>query len=72
MGQTILTIFYVVWLLAVLALLAAVWWDTRHYIRLMEQTMLQSRAVSAQAALKAADAAERLARVLTEKRGDVG
>jgi hypothetical protein len=71
MWQTILTIFYVVWLLAVLVLLMAVWWDTRRYIRLMEQTMLQSRAVSAQAALKAADAAERLARVLAEKRGDV-
>ncbi len=70
MWQVALTIFYVVWLCGVLGLLYLIWHDTRKYIRLMEHTMLEARAISAQAALKAAEAAERLAEILQRERED--
>jgi uncharacterized membrane protein len=63
----LLTIFYLIWLIAVLIFLFLIWWSTTRYIRKMEDTMIQSRAISAQAALKSAEAASRLAEMLEEK-----
>ena len=70
--QLALTIFYVIWLCAVLVLLILIWQTNARYVRKMEATMLQSRAISAQAALKSAEAAERLAAMLQEERGRHG
>lgn len=67
--QLALTIFYVCWLCAVLVLLVLIWQTTVRYIRKMEATMLQSRAISAEAALKSAEVARRLAELLAEERG---
>ena len=67
--QTLLTIFYVAWLCAVLVLLILIWQTNARYVRKMEQTMLQSRAISAEAAMKSAEAAKRLADMLAEERG---
>ncbi len=67
MWQTILTIFYLVWLCTVLVFLWLIWWSTTRYIHRMEQTMLVSRAISAEAALKSADAAAKLAEMLEKE-----
>lgn len=66
--QNALTIFYILWLCAVLAFLFLIWRTTTRYIHKMEETMLQSRAISAQAALKSAEAADTLAHLLAEER----
>ncbi len=67
MWQTILTIFYLVWLCAVLAFLWLIWWTTTRYIHRMEETMLTSRAIEASAALKSAEVANRLAEMLEKE-----
>ena len=65
--QLILTLFYLIWLIAVLIFLFLIWRSTTHYIRHMEDTMLQSRTVSAQAALKSAEVANKLAEMLEKE-----
>jgi hypothetical protein len=65
--MTILYIFYIFWLCAVLAFLFLIWWSTTRYIRKMENTMIQSRAISAEAALKSAEAAAKLAAMLEKE-----
>ena len=65
--QLLLTIFYLCWLIAVLVFLFLIWRSTTRYIRKMEETMLQSRAISSEAALKSAEAANRLAGMLEAK-----
>ena len=65
--QIILTLFYLIWLIAVLAFLFLIYRTTTRYIRHMESTMIQSRAVSAEAALKSAEAANRLAEILEKE-----
>ncbi len=62
--QIILTIFYVVWLCAVLVFLFLIWRTTRSYIREMEGTVLDAIKVSAEAANRSAEAAAKLATVL--------
>ena len=62
--QIILTIFYVVWLCAVLVFLFLIWRTTRSYIREMEGTVLDAIKVSAEAARTSAEAAAKLATVL--------
>ena len=66
MWQTTLMIFYLCWLVTVLALLFSIFLMTYRYIHKMEKTMLESRAISAQAALKSAEAAAKLAEVLVK------
>ena len=68
MGQVLLTIFYLVWLIAVLVFLGLIYWQNKRYIHHMETTMIASRAVSSEAALKSAQAAEKLAEMLQEER----
>jgi len=65
--MTILYIFYIFWLCAVLAFLFLIWLSTTRYIKHMEETVIASRAISAEAALKSAEAAVKLAGMLEEK-----
>ncbi len=65
--QSILTIFYLVWLVTVLILLGLIYRSTTRYIREMERTMIASRAISAEAALKSAEAATKLAAMLEKE-----
>jgi len=65
--MTVLYIFYVCWLCAVLAFLILIWLTNRNYIRKMEETMIASREISAQAALKAAEVAAKLAELLEKE-----
>jgi hypothetical protein len=65
--MTVLYIFYIFWLCAVLAFLFLIWWSTTRYIRKMETTMIASRAISAEAALKSAEAAAKLADMLEKE-----
>jgi hypothetical protein len=65
MWQTVLTIFYVLWLCAVLALLWLIWRNGVRYTMRLEQTLIN-------AALKASDAAQKAAEsahALVEKLG---
>ncbi len=64
MWQTTLMIFYLCWLVTVLALLFSIFLMTYRYIHKMEETMIASRAISAEAALKSAEAAAKLAEML--------
>ena len=66
--MTILYIFYVFWLCAVLVFLILIWLTNRNYIRKMEKTMIDSRAISAEAALKSAEVAAKLAEMLEKER----
>ena len=65
--QLILTIFYIVWLCTVLVFVVLNWYNNMRYTRKMEETMLTSRGISAEAALKSAEAAAKLAAMLEEK-----
>jgi len=65
--MTVLYIFYVFWLCAVLASLILIWLTNRSYVRKMEETMIASRATSAQAALKSAEVAAKLAEMLEKE-----
>ncbi len=65
--MTILYIFYVFWLCAVLVFLILIWLTNRNYIRKMEKTMIDSRAISAEAALKSAEVAAKLAEMLEKE-----
>ena len=62
--QLALTIFYIFWLCAVLVFLFLIWRTTHRYIRKMEGTTLQASEMSAQAALKSAEVATKLAEML--------
>ncbi len=62
--QIILTIFYLFWLIAVLIFLFLIYRQIRGYIQHAEKMTLQSSELSAQAALKAAEAAAKLAEML--------
>jgi len=64
MWQSILTIFYVVWLIAVLILLWLIWHSSENrlkHIEKMEQVQFDAAMVTAKAAQKAADTAYILA-----------
>ncbi len=65
--MAVLYIFYVCWLCAVLAFLILIWLTNRSYIRKMEETTIASQATSADAALKSAEVAAKLAEMLEEK-----
>ncbi len=65
--MTILYIFYVFWLCAVLAFLILIWLTNRSYVRKMEDTMIKDRAISAEAALKSAEVAAKLAELLEKE-----
>ena len=65
--QLILTIFYLVWLIAVLIFLFLIWRTTRRYTRKMEQTTLMASEISSQAALKSAEIAAKLAEMLEKE-----
>ncbi len=65
--MTILYIFYVFWLCAVLAFLVLIWLTNRNYIRKMEETIIKDRAISAEAALKSAEVAAKLAEMLEKE-----
>ena len=66
--QLILTLLFYAWLAATMVLLWLVYRAIARYIRRMEETMLASRAISAQAAMKSAEAAAHLAELLREER----
>ena len=66
--MAVLYIFYVFWLCAVLAFLILIWLTNRSYVRKMEDTMIKSRAISADAALKSAEVAAKLAELLEKER----
>ena len=61
MWQTILTIFYIVWLCAVLVLLWLIWRNQSHYMRRTEQTYISVTLKAVDAAVQAAEAARRVA-----------
>ncbi len=65
--MTVLYIFYVFWLCAVLAFLILIWLTNRSYVRKMEDTMIKDRAISAEAALKSAEVAAKLAEMLEKE-----
>jgi uncharacterized protein (UPF0333 family) len=65
--QAFLTIFYLIWLVVVLTFIMLIYFSNRYYIRKMETTMIESRAISAQAALKSAEVAQRLVDLLERK-----
>ena len=65
--QVVLTIFYLVWLIAVLIFLGLIYWSTTRYIRKMEETMIENRTIVSEAALKSAEATAKLAEMLEEK-----
>ncbi len=65
--MTALYIFYVFWLCAVLAFLILIWLTNRSYVRKMEDTMIKDRAISAEAALKSAEVAAKLAEMLEKE-----
>ena len=65
--MTALYIFYVFWLYAVLAFLILIWLTNRSYVRKMEDTMIKDRAISAEAALKSAEVAAKLAEMLEKE-----
>ena len=65
--MTVLYIFYVFWLCAVLASLILIWLTNRSYVRKMEETMIKSREISADAALKSAEVAAKLAEMLEKQ-----
>ena len=67
--QILVTIFDVLWLISVPVLLGLLYRQVAGYISRMEQTMLSSRAVSAEAAKKSAEAAATLAQMLQDERG---
>jgi len=62
--QLLLMIFYIFWLITVPGLLFLIFLLTYRYIHKMEETMIASRAISAEAALKSAEVANRLATLL--------
>lgn len=66
--QLILTLLFYAWLAATMVLLWLMYRAIARYIRRMEETMLASRAISAQAAMKSAEAAAQLAELLREER----
>jgi uncharacterized membrane protein len=57
----LLTIFYVVWLCAVLVLLYGIWRSSTNHVHRMEQTLVDVAMKSAEAAKAAGDAVSRLA-----------
>ncbi len=65
--QIVLTIFYLMWLIAVLVFLFLIYRWIRSYVQRAEKTTLQSSELSAQAALKSAEAAAKLAEMLEAK-----
>ncbi len=65
--MAVLYIFYVFWLCAVLAFLVLIWLTNRSYIRKMEETIIKDRAISADAALKSAEVAAKLAEMLEKE-----
>lgn len=65
--QIALTIFYIVWLIAVLVFLGLIWRDTRSHIHRMERALVEVAMKSAEAAHTAAEAARRQAALLEKK-----
>lgn len=65
--QLVLTIFYLLWLIAVLIILGLIYWSTMLYIRKMEKTMIENRTIVSEAALKSAETAEKLAEMLEKE-----
>lgn len=61
MWTTMLTLFYVVWLLAVLVFLWLIWRDSVRRADKLEQTLVNATMTAAQAASSAAEAARLLA-----------
>ncbi len=65
--QIVLTIFYLLWLIAVLVFLFLIYRWIRSYVQRTEKTTLQSSELSAQSALKSAEAAAKLADLLEKE-----
>ncbi len=65
--QIILTIFYLFWLIAVLVFLFLIYRWIRSYVQHAEKTTLVSSELAAQAALKSAEAAAKLAEMLEKE-----
>ncbi len=66
--QIVLTIFYLAWLIAVLVFLFLIYRWIRSYVQRAEKTAFQSSELTAQSALKSAEAANRLAEMLEDER----
>jgi len=65
--QLVLTILYFCWLIAVLIFLWLIYRQTSTYIHKMEATMLTSNTAAAEAALKSAEAAAKLAEMMEQE-----
>jgi uncharacterized membrane protein len=65
--QVVLTIFYLMWLIAVLVFLFLIYRQTRDYVQRAEKTTLVSSELTAQAAQKSAEVAAKLADMLEAK-----
>ena len=65
--QLVLTVLYFCWLIAVLTFLWLIYRQTSTYIHKMEATMLNSNTASAEAALKSAEAAAKLAEMMEQE-----
>ncbi len=61
MWQTVLTLFYVVWLLAVLVLLWLIWRDSVKRAQALDKTLIDATLKASEAARQAAEASRILA-----------